>query len=243
MIMMILGKLNRRLILVSLLVILSHQEDFVCTTAKPKTIIETIHVKFDELKTMDSECNNLETRMNCKNFQDSSKYSQSIPSKSDLDNLFGPLYEEYYATSSQKVSDNSTANTLDNEHTSSPSSIAVEEDEALQIVSSSAEQVAIEPNSPVLNENADEFVQEDVTDLDGNVFDNAPLTIDSGFELIAYSDVDLAGCNDDFKSTSEGIHFLGDKLVSWSLKKQDRTAMSTAEAEYVSSSTCYAQVI
>ncbi|GKD34541.1 hypothetical protein Tco_1250050 [Tanacetum coccineum] len=28
---------------------------------------------------------------------------------------------------------------------------------------------------------------------------------DSGFELIAYSDADLAGCNDDCKSTSGGI--------------------------------------
>ncbi|GJW43394.1 hypothetical protein Tco_0072193 [Tanacetum coccineum] len=36
---------------------------------------------------------------------------------------------------------------------------------------------------------------------------------DSGFELIAYSDADLAGCNDDCKSTSGGIQLLGDKLV------------------------------
>ncbi|GJY15094.1 hypothetical protein Tco_0385516 [Tanacetum coccineum] len=37
---------------------------------------------------------------------------------------------------------------------------------------------------------------------------------DSGFELIVYSDADLAGCNDDCKSTSGGIQFLGDKLVN-----------------------------
>ncbi|GKD76680.1 hypothetical protein Tco_1339301 [Tanacetum coccineum] len=66
---------------------------------------------------------------------------------------------------------------------------------------------------------------------------------DSGFELIAYSDADLAGCNDDYKSTSGGIQFLGDKLVSWSSKKHDCTAMSTAKAEYVSLSPCCAQVI
>ncbi|GKE15541.1 hypothetical protein Tco_1423118, partial [Tanacetum coccineum] len=36
---------------------------------------------------------------------------------------------------------------------------------------------------------------------------------DSGFELIAYSNADLAGCNDDCKSTSRGIQFLGDKLM------------------------------
>nr|GFA18548.1 retrovirus-related Pol polyprotein from transposon TNT 1-94 [Tanacetum cinerariifolium] len=75
-----------------------------------------------------------------------------------------------------KSEDNSAANTLDNEHTSSSSSIVVEEDEAPQIVSSSAEQVATEPNSPVLNENADEFVQEDVANFDGNMFYNVPPT-------------------------------------------------------------------
>ncbi|GJW68501.1 hypothetical protein Tco_0122925 [Tanacetum coccineum] len=62
---------------------------------------------------------------------------------------------------------------------------------------------------------------------------------DSGFELIAYSDADHAGCKDDCKSTSGGLQFLGGKLVSWSSKKQDCTAMSTAEAEYVSLSACF----
>ncbi|GJZ01268.1 hypothetical protein Tco_0519229 [Tanacetum coccineum] len=66
---------------------------------------------------------------------------------------------------------------------------------------------------------------------------------DSGLELIAYSDAYLAWCHDDFKSTSGGIQFLGDKLVSWSSKKQDCTTMSTAKAEYVSLSACCAQVI
>ncbi|GJV18843.1 hypothetical protein Tco_1367863 [Tanacetum coccineum] len=66
---------------------------------------------------------------------------------------------------------------------------------------------------------------------------------DYGFELIAYSDADHAGCKDDYKSTPGGIQFLGEKLVSWSSKKQDYTAMSTAKAEYVSLSACCAQVI
>nr|GEW54280.1 retrovirus-related Pol polyprotein from transposon TNT 1-94 [Tanacetum cinerariifolium] len=35
----------------------------------------------------------------------------------------------------------------------------------------------------------------------------------------------------------------GDKLVSWSSKKQDCTSMSSAEAEYVSLSACYAQFL
>ncbi|GJU82959.1 retrovirus-related pol polyprotein from transposon TNT 1-94 [Tanacetum coccineum] len=69
------------------------------------------------------------------------------------------------------------------------------------------------------------------------------IAFDSGFELIAYLDADHAGCKDDCKSTSGGLQFLGGKLVSWSSKKQDCIAMSTAEAEYVSLSACCAQVI
>ncbi|GJV09907.1 retrovirus-related pol polyprotein from transposon TNT 1-94 [Tanacetum coccineum] len=50
----------------------------------------------------------------------------------------------------------------------------------------------------------------------------------SGFKLTAFSDADHAGCIDTRKSTSGGIQFLGDKLVSWMSKKQDCTAMSSA---------------
>ncbi|GJY32937.1 retrovirus-related pol polyprotein from transposon TNT 1-94 [Tanacetum coccineum] len=66
---------------------------------------------------------------------------------------------------------------------------------------------------------------------------------DSGFKLIAFLDSDHAGCLDTRKSTSGGIQFLGDKLVSWMSKKQDCTAMSLAEAEYVVLSTSCAQVM
>nr|GEW69045.1 Gag-Pol polyprotein [Tanacetum cinerariifolium] len=45
---------------------------------------------------------------------------------------------------------------------------------------------------------------------------------DTSFELTAFLDSDQAGCLDSRKSTSGGIQFLGgDKLVSWSSKKQD----------------------
>ncbi|GJS98863.1 retrovirus-related pol polyprotein from transposon TNT 1-94 [Tanacetum coccineum] len=63
---------------------------------------------------------------------------------------------------------------------------------------------------------------------------------DTGFELTAFSDSDHAGCLDSRKSTSGGIQFLGgDKLVSWSSKKQDCTAflftsILQREADYVS---------
>ncbi|GKB45465.1 retrovirus-related pol polyprotein from transposon TNT 1-94 [Tanacetum coccineum] len=86
------------------------------------------------------------------------------------------MYEEYYSMSSHEVSDNFAANTLDNDHTSSSSSIVVDQDDAPQIVYSSIDQVITEPNSPILNEVADEFVQEDVANFDGNTFHNAPQT-------------------------------------------------------------------
>ncbi|GJZ22292.1 retrovirus-related pol polyprotein from transposon TNT 1-94 [Tanacetum coccineum] len=67
---------------------------------------------------------------------------------------------------------------------------------------------------------------------------------ETGFELTAFSDSDHAGCLDSRKSTSSGIQFLGgDKLVSWPLKKQDCTSMSSVEAEYVSLSACCSQVL
>nr|GEZ86433.1 uncharacterized mitochondrial protein AtMg00810-like [Tanacetum cinerariifolium] len=68
-------------------------------------------------------------------------------------------------------------------------------------------------------------------------------TKDSGFELTGFLDADYAGCKDTFKSTSDGAQFLGEKLVSWSSKKQDYMTLSIAKAEYVSLSACCSQVI
>ncbi|GKB67873.1 retrovirus-related pol polyprotein from transposon TNT 1-94 [Tanacetum coccineum] len=65
----------------------------------------------------------------------------------------------------------------------------------------------------------------------------------SGFKLTAFSDADHAGCIDTRKSTSGGIQFLGDKVVSWMSKKQDCTAMSSTKAEYVALSASCAQVM
>nr|GEX23695.1 hypothetical protein [Tanacetum cinerariifolium] len=64
---------------------------------------------------------------------------------------------------------------------------------------------------------------------------------DSSFELTAFSDLDHAGCIDSRKSAFGGIQFLGDKLVSWMSKKQNCTAMSSVEAEYVALSASCAQ--
>ncbi|GKF07290.1 hypothetical protein Tco_0041514, partial [Tanacetum coccineum] len=61
---------------------------------------------------------------------------------------------------------------------------------------------------------------------------------DTGMSLTAYSDADHVGCQDTRRSTSERAQFLGDKLVSWSSKKQKSTAISSTEAEYIALSGC-----
>ena len=63
------------------------------------------------------------------------------------------------------------------------------------------------------------------------------------FELNGFSDADYAGCRIDRKSTSGTCQFLGHSLVSWSSKKQNSIALSTAEAEYVAAGSYCAQLL
>nr|GEX93043.1 hypothetical protein [Tanacetum cinerariifolium] len=51
--------------------------------------------------------------------------------------------------------------------------------------------------------------------------------------LTAFTDADHAGCQDTRKSTSRSIQLLGNRLVSWSSKKQKSIAISSSEAEYI----------
>ncbi|GKA08561.1 hypothetical protein Tco_0687892 [Tanacetum coccineum] len=56
---------------------------------------------------------------------------------------------------------------------------------------------------------------------------------DSSFALTAFADADHAGCQDTRHSTSGSIQLLGDRLVSWSSKRQKSAAISSTEAEYI----------
>nr|GEY46461.1 copia protein [Tanacetum cinerariifolium] len=66
---------------------------------------------------------------------------------------------------------------------------------------------------------------------------------DTVMALTAYADADHAGCQDTRRSTLESAQFLGDKLVSWSSKKQKSNAISTTKAEYIAMSGCCAQIL
>jgi len=63
------------------------------------------------------------------------------------------------------------------------------------------------------------------------------------FDLLGYSDSNYAGCRVDQKSTTGTCQFIDRSLVSWSSKKQNSIALSTAEAEYVAAGACCAQLL
>ncbi|GKA44513.1 hypothetical protein Tco_0737237 [Tanacetum coccineum] len=66
---------------------------------------------------------------------------------------------------------------------------------------------------------------------------------DTDMSLTSYADADHAGCQDTRRSTSGSAQFLGDKLVSWSSKKQKSTAILSTKAEYIALSGCCSQII
>ncbi|GJS84715.1 retrovirus-related pol polyprotein from transposon TNT 1-94 [Tanacetum coccineum] len=66
---------------------------------------------------------------------------------------------------------------------------------------------------------------------------------DSSIALTAFSDADHAGCQDTRHSTSGSMQFLGDRLVSWSSKRQKSVAISSTEAEYIAISGCCVQIL
>ncbi|GKB55118.1 hypothetical protein Tco_0905871 [Tanacetum coccineum] len=57
------------------------------------------------------------------------------------------------------------------------------------------------------------------------------------------SNADHAGCQDTRRSTSGSMQLLGDRLVSWSSKRQKSVAISSTKAEYIALSDFCAQVL
>nr|GEY19633.1 hypothetical protein [Tanacetum cinerariifolium] len=86
---------------------------------------------------------------------------------------------------------------------------------------------------------------------------------DSSIALTAFVDADHAGCQDTRRSTSGSVQFLGERLISWSSKRQksaaisnyglgftkipmycnNKSAISSTEAEYIALSGCCAQIL
>nr|GEY92521.1 hypothetical protein [Tanacetum cinerariifolium] len=66
---------------------------------------------------------------------------------------------------------------------------------------------------------------------------------DSSVALTAFTYADHAGCQDTRRSTSGSLQFLGDRLISWSSKRQKSAIISSTEAEYIALSGCCAQLL
>ncbi|GJZ24025.1 retrovirus-related pol polyprotein from transposon TNT 1-94 [Tanacetum coccineum] len=66
---------------------------------------------------------------------------------------------------------------------------------------------------------------------------------DSSIALTAYADSDHAGCQDTRRSTSGSMQLLGDRLVSWSSKRQKSVAISCTKDEYIALFGFCAQVL
>nr|GEW19751.1 retrovirus-related Pol polyprotein from transposon TNT 1-94 [Tanacetum cinerariifolium] len=64
-----------------------------------------------------------------------------------------------------------------------------------------------------------------------------------GTLLYLTANVDHAGCQEIRRSTSGSLQFLGDRLISWSSKRQKSAAIFSMEDEYISLSGCCAQIL
>ncbi|GJW49087.1 retrovirus-related pol polyprotein from transposon TNT 1-94 [Tanacetum coccineum] len=113
---------------------------------------------------MASEHDCLEPKLQRFNYDNSLANSMNTPSKEDLDNLFGLMFEDYFEKASSDTTINSAEQpTQIHEESSSTSSIFVDIHEAPHVVTTSDEQT-----SPISLTESDEFNQEDSAAFDGN---------------------------------------------------------------------------
>ncbi|GJY97757.1 retrovirus-related pol polyprotein from transposon TNT 1-94 [Tanacetum coccineum] len=93
---------------------------------RTRKTMKTINVKFNELTAVAFECNCLEPDSNRIKFQDPLAESSPTPTKEDLDNLFGPMYDEYFEKRTPIVlTDSAAPDTIHNDDTPSSTTIIV----------------------------------------------------------------------------------------------------------------------
>nr|GFA81933.1 uncharacterized mitochondrial protein AtMg00810-like [Tanacetum cinerariifolium] len=66
---------------------------------------------------------------------------------------------------------------------------------------------------------------------------------DSSIALTAFVDTNHTGRQDTRRSTSGSLQFLGDRLISWSSKRQKNATISSTKAEYIALSGCCATIL
>nr|GEV39667.1 retrovirus-related Pol polyprotein from transposon TNT 1-94 [Tanacetum cinerariifolium] len=69
------------------------------------------------------------------------------------------------------------------------------------------------------------------------------LLLDSSVALTAFADADHVGSQDTRHSTSGSLQFLGERIISWSSKREKSAAISNTKAEYIALYGCCAQIL
>nr|GEY87442.1 retrovirus-related Pol polyprotein from transposon TNT 1-94 [Tanacetum cinerariifolium] len=161
------------------------------------------------------------------------------PNRDDWDHLFQPIFNEYFNPPTIDVSPVQEATTLRAKVlANSPVLISVNQN-ALSIKPKNFKQGMTKPSwINAMQEEIREFERLKVCEL-VSCPDNMFLI---KLKWIYKVKTDKSG-RDTRCSTSGSAQFLGDKLISWSSKKQKSTIISSTEAEYIALSGCYAQIL
>nr|GEU93324.1 uncharacterized mitochondrial protein AtMg00810-like [Tanacetum cinerariifolium] len=176
------------------------------------------------------------------------------PPRYDWDRLFQPMFDEYFnpltiAISSVPIAAAPRAVDLANSHVSTVLknkarlvAQGFRQEEGIDFGESFAPVTRIEAIRIFVANPIEKYlntVKQIFRYLKGTISIGLWYSKDTGMSLIAYADADHAGCQDTRRSTSGSAQFLGDKLVSWSSKKQKSNAISSTEAEYIALSRLY----
>nr|GEY56549.1 retrovirus-related Pol polyprotein from transposon TNT 1-94 [Tanacetum cinerariifolium] len=138
---------------------------------------------------------------------------------------------------------------VQDDSTGSPSSTTVDQDAP----SASKSHTTTEIQSSVIpQEVEEENLDIEVAHMGNDPLHGVPITevtsaqsssTDSFVALTAFTNADHACCQDTRHSTSGRVQFLGERLISWSSKRQKSAAISSTKAEYIALSGCCAQIL
>nr|GFA23797.1 integrase, catalytic region, zinc finger, CCHC-type, peptidase aspartic, catalytic [Tanacetum cinerariifolium] len=189
----------------------------------------------------------------------------TTPSQQDLDLLFGPLYDEFFTACTSSVNKSSSPTDNSKQQDTPPTTNNPSSTEPTTPTTNIHAEKNNDNHAEDTQFQQDKFINPFFTpnknDEDQTVIHNKARLVAKGYAQEKGVDFEESSapvarleaiwifvayaahiCLDTRKSTYGGIQFLCDKLVSWTSKKQDYTAMSSTEAEYMALSTSCAQI-
>ncbi|GJS25544.1 retrovirus-related pol polyprotein from transposon TNT 1-94 [Tanacetum coccineum] len=236
---------------------------------RTRLIVESIHLRFDEIKEMSETSVANDTSGLVPQRQKASDYDNpdpapelqnvspsadtTVPSQQELDLLFGPLYDEFFNDGTSRV--NKSSSPTDN-------SAPQDTHPSTNIHSTSEPTTQTNDHAEENNDNQAEFTNPSINLKIGNSKDEDQTIIRNKARLVAkgYAQEEGIDFEESFALVARleavrifvayAAHKTSDPPIhpeviirSAGLKKQDCTAMSSAEAEYVALSASCAQVM